>query len=236
MKKLILALSFVAALTFCTSCGNKSKKDDKVDLDKVAEKMMKEAFEGESYSKEAAEFYFKKNEGIKLSDLAPEYDLDETSKYTYYGDERDVLANFKIAEGGTYTKEQHIENVRRIYALTQKVADNGINVYGFEDKSDREEALSEKDLDKMIADNSGTKIFGVEIYVGDYSWSFLKDGVLHRCDVSLLEKNDTKLGYSVKMYKGLQKSFDDTVKEAEKMLEDPDVQKQVEKALKDAAK
>ena len=91
MKKLILALSFVAALTLCTSCGNKSKKDDKVDLDKVAEKMMKEAFEGESYSKEAAEFYFKKNEGIKLSDLAPEYDLDETSKYTYYGDERDVL-------------------------------------------------------------------------------------------------------------------------------------------------
>ena len=236
MKKLILTLSFVAALTLCTSCGNKSKKDDKVDLDKVAEKMMKEAFEGESYSKEAAEFYFKKNEGIKLSDLAPEYDLDETSKYTYYGDERDVLANFKIAEGGTYTKEQHIENVRRIYALTQKVADNGINVYGFEDKSDREEALSEKDLDKMIADNSGTKIFGVEIYVGDYSWSFLTDGVLHRCEVSLLEKNDTKLGYSVKMYKGLQKSFDDTVKEAEKMLEDPDVQKQVEKALKDAAK
>ena len=120
--------------------------------------------------------------------------------------------------------------------LTQKVADNGINVYGFEDKSDREEALSEKDLDKMIADNSGTKIFGVEIYVGDYSWSVLKDGVLHRCDVSLLEKNDTKLGYSVKMYKGLQKSFDDTLKEAEKMLEDPNVQKQVEKALKDAAK
>ena len=38
------------------------------------------------------------------------------------------------------------------------------------------------------------------------------------------------------MYKGLQKSFDDTLKDAEKALEDPEVQKQVEKALKDAAK
>ena len=49
-------------------------------------------------------------------------------------------------------------------------------------------------------------------------------------------KNDGKLGYSVKMYKGLQKSMEETMKDAEKALEDPEVQKQVEKALKDAAK
>ena len=88
----------------------------------------------------------------------------------------------------------------------------------------------------MIQDNMGTKIFGIEIYIGSYGWSFLKDGVLHRCEISLLEKDDVKLGYSVKMYKGLQKSLDETMKEAEKMLEDPEVQKQVKKALKDAAK
>ena len=62
-------------------------------------------------------------------------------------DERDVLANFKIQDGDTYTKEQHIENVRRIYGITKKVADNGINVYGFEDKSDKAEAYAEKDLE-----------------------------------------------------------------------------------------
>lgn len=242
MKKTILAITFVAALTLLAACGGgkdskKSKSDDgKVDVEKVADKMMKETFEGESYSKEAAEFYFKKNEGIKLSDLAPDYKLNETSKYTYYGDEHDALANFKICDGDTYTKEQHIENVRRIYALTKKVADNGINVYGFEDKSDKEEALAEKDLEQMIQDNNGTKIFGIEIYVGSYGWSFLKGGELRRCEISLLEKDDVKLGYSVKMYKGLQKSFDETWADAEKALEDPEVQKQVEKALKDAAK
>lgn len=244
MRRLFVCVICLACTLAFVSCGGKGGKkagsaetsDGKVDLEKVAEKMMKEAFEGEKYSKEAAEFYFKKNEGIKLSDLAPEYKLNETSKYTYYGDEHDALANFKIQDGDTYTKEQHIENVRRIYAVTKKVADNGINVYGFEDKSDKDEAYSEKDLEKMIQDNNGTSILGVEIYVGSYSWSFLKDGVLHRCDVDLLEKNDTKLGYSVKMYKGLQKSFDETMKDAEEALSDPEVQKQVEKALKDAAK
>ena len=241
MKKFALILMCVAGIVLCAGCGNKGgkksdNKDGKVDIEKVADKMVQKAFEGEKYSKEAAEYYFLKNEGIKFKDLAPDYKLDESSKYTFYGDEHDALANFKIQEGDTYTKEQHIENVRRIYAVTKKAADNGINVYGFEDKSDREEALSEKDLEKMIEDNNGTTIFGIEIYVGSYGWSFLKDGVLHRCEISLLEKNDTKLGYSVKMYKGLQKSFDDTLKDAEKALEDPEVQKQVEKALKDAAK
>lgn len=231
----------VAGLAIVASCGNNGNKksenkDDKVDIEKVADKVLQDAFEGEKYSKEAAEYYFRKNEGIKLSDLAPDYKLNETSKYTYYGDEHDVLANFKIQDGDTYTKEQHIENVRRIYAVTKKVADNGINVYGFEDKSDKAEALSEKDLEKMIQDNNGTTILGIEIYLGSYGWSFLKDGVLHRCEISLLEKDDTKLGYSVKMYKGLQKSLDETIEEAEKALEDPEVQKQVKKALQDAAK
>ena len=231
----------VAGLALCTGCGNRGgkkadNKDEKVDIEKVADKMLEEAFAGDKYSKEAADYYFRKNEGIRLSDLAPEYELNETSKYTYYGDERDALANFKIQDGGTYTKEEHIENVRRIYALTKKVADNGINVYGFEDKSDKAEAMAEKDLEQMIKDNNGTEIFGIEIYLGSYGWSFLKDGVLHRCEISLLEKDDTKLGYSVKMYKGLQKSLDETIEEAEKMLEDPEVQKQVEKALKDASK
>ena len=128
MKRFALILMCVAGMVLCAGCGNKGgkkaeNKDGKADIEKVADKLMKEAFEGDKYSKEAAEYYFKKNEGIKLSDLAPEYKLNETSKYTYYGDERDALANFKIQDGDTYTKEQHVDNVRRIYALTKKVAD-----------------------------------------------------------------------------------------------------------------
>lgn len=244
MKRFTLILMCAAGMALCAGCGNnggnKSDKsegnDGKADIEKVAKNLEQKAFEGESYSKEAAEYFFKKNEGIKLSDLAPDYKLNETSKYTYYGDEHDALANFKIQDGDTYTKEQHENNVRRIYAITKKAADNGINVYGFEDKSDKDEAMAEKDLEQMIKDNAGSKVFGIEIYIGSYGWSFLKNGELHRCEVDLLEKNDVKLGYSVKMHKALQKSIDETMKDAEKALEDPEVQKQLKKALKDAEK
>lgn len=93
--------------------------------------------------------------------------------------------------------------------------------------------MSEKDLEEMIEACKGSKIMGIEIYVGSYGWTFKKDGVLRRCEISLLEKNDVKLGYSVKMYKAMTKPFDELMEEAEKALADPEVQKQVEKALKE---
>lgn len=240
MKRIFAALTCMAVVLLVAGCGGnsnkKAKKDGEVDLNKVAENIIKEKFEGESYSKEAADFYFQKFSGIKLKDLAPEYALNETSQYTYFGDEHDALANFKIQDGGSYTKEDHENNVRRIYALTKKVADNGINMYGFEDTSDKEKAFTEKDLEQMIEDGKGTKILGIEIYMGDYGWTFKKDGVLRRCEINLLEKNDEKLGYSVKMYKAMEKTFDEIIDDAEKALSDPEVQKEVEKALKDYSK
>lgn len=240
MNRFISALACAAAVLLVAGCGNnsgkKAKEADKVDLNKVAENMMKESFEGEKYSKEAADFYFRKFSGIKLKDLAPEYALNEESKYTYMGDEHDAVANFKIQEGGNYTKADHEANVRRIYALTKKASDDGINIYGFEDTSDKEKAFAEKDLEEMMEANKGTKLLSLEIYIGSYGWTFKKDGVLRRCEISLLEKNDEKLGYAVKMYKAMTKSLDELMDDAEKALSDPEVQKQVEKALKDAAK
>ena len=97
-------------------------------------------------------------------------------------------------------------------------------------------AILKPRLEQMLKDNAGTTIFGIEIYIGSYGWSFLRNGELHRCEIDMLEKNDVKLGYSVKMHKGLQKSMSETMEEAEKALEDPEVQKQIEKAFKDAAK
>ena len=240
MKKIFTAFACAAVVLLIAGCGNnsgkKAKEADKVDLDKVAENLMKETFEGEKYSKEAADFYFKKFSGIKLSDLAPEYPLNETSKYTYMGDEHDAVANFKIQDGGTYTKEDHENNVRRIYALTKKAADDGKNIYGFEDTSDKEKVMSEKDLEEMMEANKGTKILGIELYIGSYGWTFKKDGVLRRCEISLLEKDDVKLGYAVKMYKAMEKTFDEIMEDAEKAFSDPEVQKEVEKALKDYSK
>lgn len=248
MKKLSFALMCLASVIF-TACNKQEKKntteDGKIDVEQLAEKVMEKEFTGEKYSKEAAEYWFKEGYGIELKDLAPDYPLNEESKYTYMGEKNqysgnvDALANFKIADDTKYTKEDHENNVRRIYALTKAVSENGINMYGFEEKNTKEEAMSEKDLETMIENNKGSSFMGVELYIGSYGWAFLRDGKLYHCEIDLLEDrnqkdeagNNRKMGYAVKMYKALDKSFDDTMNDLDKALEDPDVQKQVKEAL-----
>ncbi len=246
MKKLFISFLCIAALTMFTGCNKKKNvtEDGKIDAEKVAEKVMNKAFEGEKYSKEAAEYYFQEGFGLKLSDLAPTYPLNETSKYTYAGEKNqytgniEVLANFKIADDTPYSTADHENTVRRIYAQTKAISENGINMYGFEEKNTKEEAMSEKDLEKMIQDGKGSSFMGLELYIGTYGWAFLKDDKLYHCEVSLLENknekddkgNNRKMGYAVKIYKALDKSFDDSMKDLEKALEDPEVQKQMKKA------
>ena len=246
MKKIFIGLLCLSVLAL-TGCGNKKNSDGKVDAEQVAEKMVKKAFEGEKYSKEAAEYFFEEGFGIALKDLAPEYKLDESSKYTYYGEKSpyannyNVVANFKVGDDTPYTKEDHENNVRRIYALTKAASENGINMYGFEERNTKEEAMSEKDIEKMIADGKGSSFMGVELYYGSYGWAFLHNGELQHCEVVLLEDkkqqdengNDKKIGYAVKMYKALSKSFNESMEDVEKALEDPEVQKQMKEALKD---
>ena len=248
MKKLSFALMCLAGVMIFTACGNKKKNttaDGKIDIDKVAEKVMEKEFSGEKYSRAAAEYYFKEGFGIDFKDMLPEYPLNDTSKYTFSGEKNqytgnvEVCANFKILDDTKYTKEDHENNVRKIYALTKAVADNGINMWGFEGKSKKEEAMAEKDLEEMIEANKGSSFMGVEVYIGSYGWTFLKDGKLQRCEVSLLENrkekdengNNRKMGFAVKMYKAMDKSFEDTMEELDKAFEDPEVQKAVKEAL-----
>ena len=101
-----MAILCVAALAVC-ACGNqggkKAKGDDgKVDAEKVAEKLIQKAFEGEKYSKEAAEYYFLKNEGIKLADLAHNSDrtrFDHMTEADVRREEKYALA-MRILKGG----------------------------------------------------------------------------------------------------------------------------------------
>ena len=60
MKRIFTALTCMAVVLLVAGCGGnsnkKAKKDGEVDLNKVDENIIKEKFEGESYSKESAEF------------------------------------------------------------------------------------------------------------------------------------------------------------------------------------
>ena len=76
--------------------------------------------------------------------------------------------------------------------------------------------------------------------MGAYSWNFIKDGTYYMVDVKQLEKkvNGEEYPYGARTIigKGLQKNLDETMKDVEEALDDPEVQKQLQKAAKELSK
>ncbi len=247
MRKLFILFLCAAGIFAFTACGNKAGKkaasdDGEVDLGKVVENIENATFNGEKNTKEAAAFYFKKNFGLNFNDLKPDFALQggDPGKYDFLGEEISSSYITFVAKDSTLVRDDYIEYVKKVYAATQKVADGGINVYGFMAKDKPEEAAAEKTLETVIDEGKPSKIFGFEIYMGTYGWNFIKDGVYYMLDVKQLEKKvdgeDKPYAARVIIGKGLQKSFNESMADVEKALDDPEVQKQMEKALKDLSK
>ena len=230
MKRHLLILAGIATALMMVSCkgGNKSAAEG-------AEETVEEAteFNGEMFSKEAVQFYVK-NFKLKFKDIEADYAYDDSNKYNFAGEARQIAAGFPVKEGESFTDEQYNAFVTKIYNATKAVADNGICVNGFEKKDNKDEAMAEYTLEEALA---GTTVFGIRI--DDASWAFLLDGKFNVASVSKLSAGN---GCMVKIYEGLQKSFNETMEDAEKVLEEIDkdpakkaaVEKEVDKALKEA--
>lgn len=234
----ILCIASVAAFTACgPKGGKKAAGDEKVDAGKVAEQIVNDTFSGEKNTVDAAKFWFKKRFGLDIADVTPDFEHGkEAGKYDFLGEEQSASYVTFTAKDSTLNRDDFIEFVKKVYAATAKAADGGINVYGFVAKSDPKEAAAEKTLETVLDEGKPTQFFGVEMYLGTYSWNFIKDGIYQMVDVKQLEK---KIGGEKKPFaarviigQGLQKNMDDTMKDVEEALKDPEVQKQVEKALK----
>lgn len=230
MKCRFLFLASLAMLI--TSCGGgESASADKVDASDAAEKITKEAFSGERKSKAAVEYYLKELAGADLNDMLPDYPYDCTPEDRWFlGEQRNVVFCFYKQNGEELSKDEYKAYVKKVYEVTKKAADNGINIYGFEKRSNKDEANKELTVDELIA--AGDK--GI-IYLGMYDWGFIKNGRMLHVYVNLDKsgKEGEKKYYArVQIAPGLAKSFDETMKDAEKALEDPEVQK----AIKDYVK
>lgn len=243
MKKLINVTLLLTAISMVIACGGKdAKKADSSEAD-GKENAKSEEFTGEKNSKDAAIFYFDKNFGIDFKELAPDYKYDESGKYAFKGDASEVSARF-IDPEGSYTPEQIEGFVKKIYAATAKASEGGKNVYGFlmSGKDTKEGAMEEKTIDEVLK-GGYTEILGVNAYTGGYSWSILKDGLFYDVSVSAIEKKagpneDRKpfeyvgRGYSISIKEGLQKSLDETMKDAEdafkKIENDPEMKKKIQ--------
>ena len=228
MKYRFLIVAFFAMLIM--SCGGNSS-NDKVDTEKVAEEVIKKEFKGERKTQAAAEHYLKEMVGIELNDLLPDYPYDCTPEDKWFlGEQRNVIAAFYKKNGEELSRDEYKAYVKKVYDVTKKAADNGINIYGFEKRSSKDEANKELTIDELIA--GGEK--GI-IYLGMYDWGFIKDGKMMHVYMQLdeLGKDADKKYYArVQIAPGMEKNFDETMKDAEKALEDPEVQKAIKDYMK----
>lgn len=236
MKKHFLSIALVTGIMCLASCGGSSKAEGS---DSAAESEATEAveesaeFTGETYSKEAAEYYMKNSYGVNLADLAPDRKYDEAGEYLFKGEPREVSASFCVVESETFDEAEFDSAVRKAYAATKAASDDNKCIYGFEEKDATAEALAEKPVEEAL---KCEKSFGITIH--QHEWGFKRNGTLCRCLVSASSKDGETVGYVVSIYNGLSKNLDETLDDAAKAIEeienDPAKKAEVEKALKDA--
>ncbi len=230
MKKTIHTILYLAAFALMVSCGgnNSSKRtaDDKIDAQAVAEKMIQESFKGETRSKAAAEHYMKKS-GIDPAAILPDWSYTtEPEKNNFYGEQGKAIMRFNKPEGEELSKEDYIAWVRKVYAASAKISDDGFNIKGFENESDKQAALSEKPLEEMIQQS-----LGGWLYLGMYDWGYRLDGRMMRVWLNRTEKNG-KYWAQIDVCHAMEKNMDELFKDAEEALGREDVQK----ALKEYGK
>lgn len=230
MKKFYLTLTCMASLFMMTACGgNTTDSSDKITAEDV-EELVETGMFGK-YSMDAAQAGFK-GIGLTVEKVAPDYKyLTEDSIKAFHGivyqGRHQATAVFIKEDRTDASREEFEAYVRKIYAVTQDISDDKKVVYGFEKRSKAEEAAEEWAVDDILAQN----MFGMKL--SSYDWGFKRDGKYMRMSVELTDANKKyPARLKVTFYDALQKSFDETMKDAEKALEDPNVQEAIKDAFK----
>lgn len=239
MKKLLAILLAAVMLLVFASCGgnggnedNTEKNDEKINAEDVINKELEEAEEHDSFSQGAVEYYLKKTAGIKLDELAPDWEWKLKSDYSAYADDPasgtgHAVITFTKAEGEV-TDDEFDAWYKKVFDATAKASDDGYNIRGYEFAGDGEDALGEvtldEALDSWLMKGWGFRVDGKNyvVYVSD-EYDNNKDSELGK----LFYYDGAKVDIGV----GLQKSFSDTMDEAEKyMSENED---EIRDAIKD---
>ena len=239
MKKLLAILLAAVMLLVFASCGgnggnedNTEKNDEKINAEDVINKELEEAEEHDSFSRGAVEYYLKKTAGIKLDELEPDWEWKLKSDYSAYADDPasgtgHAVITFTKAEGEV-TEDEFDAWYKKVFDATAKASDDGYNIRGYEFAGDGEDALGEVTLEEAtggwLMKGWGFRVDGKNyvVYVSD-EYDNNKDSELGK----LFYYDGAKVDIGV----GLQKSFSDTMDEAEKyMSENED---EIRDAIKD---
>ena len=149
---------------------------------------------------------------VELADVQPDFEFTEKLEgYDAFMGNGENLAKavYQKKDGSKITPEEFKAFAEKIYAVTQKLAQDGKVVKGFGSHLDvktREQALEEISLEKLLADGGS-----------NLEWAFLKDDRFEACYVTM--QNTSKSSYvTVSFGEGTQKNLDEALKDAEKYL------------------
>lgn len=217
MKKIFALWMCLSAVVLLTACGggNADKQktaDGKVDAGAVVDQALEEAAAKNSFSQAAAEVFIRKHGGLDPKAIEPDwkYVIDEKTMANY-GDRNHGSLQYQRADGDTLTREVYEAWVRKVYAATQAISDDGINIMGFEDAKDKEGALKEKSIDEMLE-----KTKNAWIYLGMYSWGYRFNGKFMRVST---EYEEDKNAAEIDVAHGMNKSWEEMEKDMEKALD-----------------
>ena len=225
MKTLLAILLAAMMLLSLAACGEhgdggKSNKDDeKTNAEDIAKDALDEAEELDSFSEAAVEHYLKAY-GISYEELKPDWEYAISKNGAYADDPASgsghAVVIFKTSDSSELTDDQIKEYYEQVFKVTAAASDDGYNIIGHEFVGEGENPDDETTLEDAL---SGFL----------QGWCFRKDGKSMAVYVSDIYDNDKDseldrlfyyYGVKFDIGVGLQKSFDDTLKDAEDALDD----------------
>jgi len=230
MKKIYLSIMCIAALVLLGACGENKKSDSGIGIstgnekaDEIVEKAFKEMTGIEKFRTVLKDAY-----QLSIDEVAPGFDYPEQNakgRDYFLGEEagtHNATGIFVKKDGGNIAADEYKAYVKKVYDLMKKKSQDGKLVVGFDGGAEtQDEALKERTFDELFESDFLPQDFCLRM-----------NDEFYVCRMSLEEaQGDTPMRIKFNIYRGLQKSFSESMKEAEEMLDDPEVQKVLKEKL-----
>lgn len=213
---LILALTL---LLFACSDGEAEQNETQFNAQDYIDEVFNEADEVQSFSEAAVERYLKSIDGLEIDAIKPDWEYTVGNYGAYADDPSSGYGHAVIAftkASGELAEDEYDTWLTKVFNATASASQDGYNIIGYEFAGDGEDALAETTLEDAV---SGF-ISG---------WAFRKNDKIYVVYVSKEydSEKESELGslfyynkIKIDVGAGLQKSFNDTLGEAESYFEE----------------
>ena len=216
MKKWFMLILILAMTFVMTACGG---GEEKTSAEDAADKAVQQAEEFDSYSVEAAEYYLKNAANLELESLEPDWEFTVGEKSAYGDDPSSSYGHAVILyskKDGEVSPDEYQAWLQKVFDATAAVSQDGYNIIGWEFVGEDEDPFTETTLDEAM----DGFLQGWCFRVGDKNMAVYVSQAYDNEKESEIGELFYYYGVKVDIGAGLQKSFDDTLEDAEEALEE----------------